>query len=125
MHDKGGVRPGIPPNLKTERHFRMKYLAKGALIAAAAVVVAGPAFAQSSAEYLNAVELYRIAAEKAAKAPVPVPYPFAPWAPVYPVTADPHTYPLPYYPFAPLATVQGTGGVWKWENGAYHWYPSS
>ena len=21
--------------------------------------------------------------------------------------------------------VDGTGGKWKWENGAYHWYPNS
>ena len=101
----------------------MKNALQGAAIAAA-VLATAPAWAQSSAEYLNAVELYRIAASKA-PAPVPAPYPWAPWAPFYPATADAKTYPLPFYPFAPLAVVQGTGGVWKWENGAYHWYPAS
>ncbi|MBV8775830.1 MAG: hypothetical protein JO032_06210 [Alphaproteobacteria bacterium] len=103
----------------------MKHLLTATAIAAA-FAVAAPAFAQSSSEYLNSVELYRIAVEKAAKAsPTPVPYPFFPWAPYYPSTAAPNTYPLAYYPFAPLATVPGTGGSWKWENGAYHWYPAS
>jgi hypothetical protein len=103
----------------------MKHLVKAAAVAAV-VLAAAPAWAQSSAEYLNAVEMHRIVMEKAVKAsPTPVPYPFYPWHPYYPVTADAHTYPLPFYPFAPLATVQGTGGSWKWENGAYHWHPAS
>ena len=100
--------------------------AKAAAVAAVALA-ATPAWAQSAAEYLNAVEMHRIAMEKAAKAaPAPLPYPAPfPWYPYYPATADAHAYPLPFYPFAPLATVQGTGGSWKWENGAYHWYPAS
>jgi hypothetical protein len=103
----------------------MKHLVKGVAIAAV-LAVAAPAWAQSTAEYLNSAELYRIAAEAAAKG-TPVVYPWAPYPypyPYVPATADAKTYPLPYYPFAPLAVVPGTGGSWKWENQAYHWYPN-
>jgi hypothetical protein len=105
----------------------MKHLVKGVVIAAV-LAVAAPAWAQSSSEYLNSAELYRLAVAAAVAKGAPAVYPWAPYPypyPYVPATADPKTYPLPYYPFAPLAVVPGTGGNWKWENGAYHWYPNS
>lgn len=105
----------------------MKHLLTGTAMAAV-LAISVPAWAQPSSEYLNSVELYRLAVEAAAKGapvvypwlPYPYPYPY-----VVPAAAEPKTYPLPYYPFAPLETVPGTGGNWKWENHAYHWHPNS
>ena len=97
----------------------MKHLVTATAIAVA-LAISVPALAQN-AELLNAVEFYRVTGPHPA---VPYPYPYL-YPYYYPVAAEPNTYPLPYYPFAPLETIQGTGGYWKWESHAYHWHPNS